>query len=165
MWKPIRETCSRATRQETLGHSRRSSLSHCGLILAPPKKKEEKEEEKKWNWCPRADHHSTPPKKTTTKKQTNHNQQKRGREINGQSFSQNPRQKGKSQHRHHQHTAGQPSFFLTALRPGNCSRGLVPSVSPRNQLGDSGGGERGWGVGDLLQSTLPLIRTEMMLCG
>ena len=28
------ETSSHATRQETLGHSRLSSLSHCGLILA-----------------------------------------------------------------------------------------------------------------------------------
>ena len=29
-----RETSSHATRQGTLGHSRLSSLSHCGLILA-----------------------------------------------------------------------------------------------------------------------------------
>ena len=29
------ETSSHTTRQETLGHSRLSSLSHCGLILAP----------------------------------------------------------------------------------------------------------------------------------
>ena len=28
------ETTSHATRQETLGHSRLSSLNHCGLILA-----------------------------------------------------------------------------------------------------------------------------------
>ena len=28
------ETSSHATRQETLGHSRLNSLSHCGLILA-----------------------------------------------------------------------------------------------------------------------------------
>ena len=28
------ETSSHATRQETLGHSRLSSLGHCGLILA-----------------------------------------------------------------------------------------------------------------------------------
>ena len=28
------ETSSRASRQGTLGHSRLSSLSHCGLILA-----------------------------------------------------------------------------------------------------------------------------------
>ena len=28
------ETSSRTTRQGTLGHSRLSSLSHCGLILA-----------------------------------------------------------------------------------------------------------------------------------
>ena len=28
------ETSSHTTRQETLGHSRLSSLSHCGLILA-----------------------------------------------------------------------------------------------------------------------------------
>ena len=29
------ETSLHATRQGTLGHSRLSSLSHCGLILAP----------------------------------------------------------------------------------------------------------------------------------
>ena len=28
------ETSSHATRKETVGHSRLSSLSHCGLILA-----------------------------------------------------------------------------------------------------------------------------------
>ena len=28
------ETTSHATRQETLGHGRLSSLSHCGLLLA-----------------------------------------------------------------------------------------------------------------------------------
>ena len=34
MWEPIRETNSHTTRSGTLGHSRLSSLSHCGLILA-----------------------------------------------------------------------------------------------------------------------------------
>ena len=56
------ETSSHATRQGTLGHSRLSSLSHCGLILvfkksgisarelissSKKKKKEEEEESKK----------------------------------------------------------------------------------------------------------------------
>ena len=31
--RPSEETSSHATRQGTLGHSRLSSLSHCGLIL------------------------------------------------------------------------------------------------------------------------------------
>ena len=58
-WDPIRETSSYATRQETLGHSRLSSLSHCGLTLAwcvelaraswsPLKKKEKKSS--RWGW-------------------------------------------------------------------------------------------------------------------
>ena len=34
VWEPIRKTSSHATRCETLGHNRLSSLSHCGLILA-----------------------------------------------------------------------------------------------------------------------------------
>ena len=34
VWEPSRESSSHAPRQETLGHSRLSSLSHCGLILA-----------------------------------------------------------------------------------------------------------------------------------
>ena len=35
VWKLVRETSSQAARQGlTLGHSRLSSLSHCGLILA-----------------------------------------------------------------------------------------------------------------------------------
>ena len=34
VWEPIRKTSSRATRQGTFGHSRLSSLIHCGLILA-----------------------------------------------------------------------------------------------------------------------------------
>ena len=38
---------------ETLGHSRLSPMSHCGLILAKKKKKREK----KLNWCARADLH------------------------------------------------------------------------------------------------------------
>ena len=43
----IRETSSHAVRQEPLGHSRLSSLSHCRPILAL----------KKWNYCPQADLH------------------------------------------------------------------------------------------------------------
>ena len=37
-----KKTSSHATRQRTLGHSRLSSPSHSGLILAF---------KKKWNWC------------------------------------------------------------------------------------------------------------------
>ena len=41
------ETSSLATRQVTLGYSRLSSLSHCGLILGL----------KEWNWCTQAEVH------------------------------------------------------------------------------------------------------------
>ena len=34
VWGLYQETSSHATRQGALGHSRLSSLSHCGLILA-----------------------------------------------------------------------------------------------------------------------------------
>ena len=47
------ETSSHATRQGTLSHSRFSSLSHCGLILAF----------KGWNECARANFHFEKKKK------------------------------------------------------------------------------------------------------
>ena len=46
VWESIRETSSHATRQGTLSHSRLSSLSHCGLILAENR-----------HWLARADLH------------------------------------------------------------------------------------------------------------
>ena len=47
-----RDTSSHATRQGTLGHSRLSSPSHCGLILTLiyTSKKEEKEEGASGEW-------------------------------------------------------------------------------------------------------------------
>ena len=44
VWETIRETSSHATRQETLTHSRLSSLSHCGLFLSLK------------SWCTQAPH-------------------------------------------------------------------------------------------------------------
>ena len=58
---------------ETLGHSRLSPMSHCGLILAKKKKKREK----KLNWCARADLHFK--------------KKKRRRGVNRQIFVYNPR--------------------------------------------------------------------------
>ena len=76
----LSETSSHATCQGTFGHSRLSSLSHCGLSLA----------EKKWNWNARPDLHFKKKKK-------------RRRGMNRQASPQNPRKRGKSHHHHHHH--------------------------------------------------------------
>ena len=68
------EMSPHATRQGTLGHSRLSLLSHCGLILA-----------KEWNLCARANPHF--------KKKENEERRQR---MNCRTLSQNPCMQGRS---------------------------------------------------------------------
>ena len=104
------ETSSHSPHQGTLGHSRLSSLGHCGLILA-----------KEWNWCARANLHFKKKKKST------------GKGMNCRGFSQNPRTRGRS-HPHTKRNSGSCSFMCSLFPSSSQDTTLAWFHGPRRLL-------------------------------